>query len=181
MAGIKASASTDSIRLVGNVELITDDLKSELQKNKAEILMLLSNKGSSFFWHALADTGKTDMDVIDSDQAYFLFALQKIRQASEADRPEVWERFNPYWERRLHPEAYRVLLAWKDNGFPPVDLAGPASTTEEPEADEWVSPYPYSCRDCFHVDHECQRPPRIRFGLQQRHDEPCFLQKGPLQ
>lgn len=58
-------------------------------------------------------------------------------------------------------------LAQPDHPAPP---AKNNPSFEEPEAEEWVSPFPYSCRDCIHSTAGCKRPERIEHGLQCRHD-----------
>jgi hypothetical protein len=60
-------------------------------------------------WHALAESGLTDLDVDGLAPALFLFAYQKIQKCSQCALPGIWKHFAPYWERRLPSGAFKIV------------------------------------------------------------------------
>jgi hypothetical protein len=63
-------------------------------------------KGELSLWLDLAQSGNTDKDVDNLDQAIFLFGLGKLQ---ELGRQEIETHFLPYWQERMDPEAWQVL------------------------------------------------------------------------
>jgi hypothetical protein len=65
------------------------------------------------YWRALSLAGKSDQDVMDLNEAIFLFAVGKIRESSNHAR--LWERYARHWKRRLPGAAVTVLMAfWEE-------------------------------------------------------------------
>jgi hypothetical protein len=69
-------------------------------------------------WERLASSGKTDMDVIDLDEALFLFALGKTKEAiSQGGIQDLQERYIPHWKatcRQRHGHISRpTLCKWQ--------------------------------------------------------------------
>jgi hypothetical protein len=58
---------------------------------------------------ALVESGKTDLDVTDLDEALFLFAVNKVREASSRDLPRLWLKYGNYWRERLSREAFGMV------------------------------------------------------------------------
>jgi hypothetical protein len=57
----------------------------------------------------LIESGKTDLDVRDLDEALFLFAVNKVREASSRELPRLWLKYGKYWRERLSEEAFGMV------------------------------------------------------------------------
>lgn len=65
------------------------------------------------YWRALSLAGKSDQDVVNLDEAIFLFAVGKIRESS--NHAHLWERYARHWRRSLPSAAVSVLMAfWEE-------------------------------------------------------------------
>jgi len=89
--------------------LVTPELRELISEHKAGIIAVLSEQereGMSY-WRTLLESGKSDPDVSNLDEAIFLFAATKLRNAEALST--TWDHFSPYWEKRLPVHAWKVL------------------------------------------------------------------------
>jgi hypothetical protein len=89
--------------------LVTPELRELISQHKAGIIAVLSEQereGMSY-WRTLLESGKSDLDVSNLDEAIFLFAAAKLRNAEALSTN--WDRFSPYWEKRLPVHAWKLL------------------------------------------------------------------------
>jgi hypothetical protein len=89
--------------------LVTPELRELISEHKAGIIALLSEqeRESMSYWRSLLESGKSDFDVDSLDEAIFLFAAAKLRKAEALST--TWDRFSPYWEKRLPVHAWKLL------------------------------------------------------------------------
>jgi hypothetical protein len=64
---------------------------------------------STHDWNALAASPLTDMDVVNLDEAIFLFALRTVEQAFMKELSGVRERHFRYWKQRLPERAFKIV------------------------------------------------------------------------
>ncbi len=88
--------------------LLTSEIRDLIARHKPEIFSFLTEQEQEGArnWHSLLGSGKTDMDVTYLDEALFLFAAEKIRTASDE---AMWNRYAPFWEKRLPHQAMKAL------------------------------------------------------------------------
>jgi len=106
--------------------LMTPEIRDLVTHHKPEIISFLNEQEQDGMrnWHSLLESGKTDMHVTDLNEALFLFAAEKIRTAGNE---EMWNRYAPFWEKRLPHLAMKVLEALRQ------ELATPSSAQQPPE------------------------------------------------
>lgn len=106
--------------------LMSPEIRDLIARHKPEVISFLAEQERDGMrnWHYLLESGKTDMDVTDLDEAMFLFAAEKLRTAGDE---EMWNHYAPFWEKRLPHEAMKVLEALRQ------ELAAPSSAQQPPE------------------------------------------------
>lgn len=57
----------------------------------------------------LAESGKTDLEVDDLNEAIFLFALDLVRTCPDENFMEMGHRYCPHWRKRMPPEAWVIV------------------------------------------------------------------------
>ncbi len=110
-AGIIVAVFDDRLRLTGNLSMLTDNMRAFLREQKPALMELLSNHNRPACWLSLAESGRSDLDVDNLDEALFLFALRKIKATPALEHPAMRRQFDRYWKRRLHREAYKILAS----------------------------------------------------------------------
>ena len=91
----------DKLRCRGPEGSLTSEIRRWIEEHRERLVACLKLLKS-------AESGKTDLDVYDLDEAMFLFAVGMIRSA--ADRATVWEQYSPFWAKRLPPDAFALLV-----------------------------------------------------------------------
>lgn len=61
------------------------------------------------YYQQLAESHKSDLDVIYLDAAIFLFAINLVRTCPDDEFMEMGHRYCPRWRRTLEHEAWQIV------------------------------------------------------------------------
>jgi len=73
------------------------------------IRSMFESGGLQEAWPELAKSQLTDRDVTDPTEALFLFALRLVQFIDSEKLLDTWERYRPWWKRRLPVPAYQII------------------------------------------------------------------------
>jgi hypothetical protein len=109
--GVFLRIENGKLRVRAQARVLTDAIKTNIAEHKDAIIRRLEREHLPLdHWHRLADSNLTDMDVVDLDDAMFLFAYRMIQHADQAALDGIWKRYSHYWRKRQQEEAFQVVL-----------------------------------------------------------------------
>ena len=116
-AGVELRVVGGRLRYRAPRGVMTDELRHTVEQSRTELVAFLEVEDERAApeaaalqpdrWHTLASSALTDLDVTDLDEALFLFALRKVKEAGDPE--EVWTRFSRWWRERMPPNAFRLV------------------------------------------------------------------------
>jgi hypothetical protein len=92
--------------------------KKELREGRKDMVGVFTSCLTGLFapspaldpaFEELAASGLTDMDVADTTEAIFLFALNLVRSTDEDGLVGVWDRHSKFWHKRMPKEAFAIV------------------------------------------------------------------------